>query len=134
MKNRDKWLISGTRDKTSKTGTVPAKTAQMEGLVIVFFLVYLVYLQTFARIVLQKFISEMDGIPDRILCVASSGLRPKRLSAAQFDVSVPQLSCGFMEECIWRSILSQFWSVRGEHSYLTSLLYHVLRAIYLPWK
>ena len=32
LKNRDKWSISGTRDKASKTGTVPAKTAQMEGL------------------------------------------------------------------------------------------------------
>ena len=34
LKNRDKWSISGTRDKASKIATVPAKTAQMKGLAI----------------------------------------------------------------------------------------------------
>ena len=51
-------------------------------------------------IILQKFISEMDDVLDRTLCVASTGLRPKRLSAAQFVVSVFQLPCGFIDECI----------------------------------
>ena len=32
LKTRDKFSISGTRDKASKTGTVPSKIAQMEGL------------------------------------------------------------------------------------------------------